>query len=200
MECAELTLVIHYAKDLKDVKHLGTMDPYAVVWIAGYGKESEKVTTPVSQKRGCYPEWDYSIKFHIVPMKREYSLFIQIKHDGTIIDRHIGEVEDMTGLASAHGKKKFDKAIKVAKKVANGGLVTIQFVLGVDLDDRTPKIEVGHPQKLRKIMVKFKGVAAVYMVSFALIQFNMFVVCIMFEVAIVYMVSFALIQLCMYMV
>ncbi|CAI9266103.1 unnamed protein product [Lactuca saligna] len=93
MESADLTLFIHYANDLKDVKHFGTMSPYVVVWIAGYGMESQKITTPVAEKAGCYPEWEYPVKFHIVPVKREYSLFIQIKHDGTMFDRHIGEVE-----------------------------------------------------------------------------------------------------------
>lgn len=93
MEAAELTLVIHYAKDLKDVKYFGTMDPYAVVWIAGCGNESKKVATPRAEKGGCYPEWQYTIKFHLVPVMREYSLFIQIKHEGKMFDRHIGEVE-----------------------------------------------------------------------------------------------------------
>ncbi|KAI3516049.1 hypothetical protein L1887_14958 [Cichorium endivia] len=181
MESVALTLNIHSAKDLKDVKYFGKMDPYAVVWVAGnYGEKSEKVTTPVSRKGGCFPKWDYPIEFHIIPMKTEYTLCIKIKHDGTMRDRHIGKVEvpfadllapnaskaklsyDLSrpsgrkkgaiifsiefsklianhgpGISSAtypHGRKRFGKAIKVAKKVAKIGLevakITVEIMLG----------------------------------------------------------------------
>ncbi|KAL7587548.1 protein SRC2 [Lactuca sativa] len=181
MESAELTLVIHYAKDLKDVKHFGTMDPYAVVWIAGYGKESQKITTPVAEKAGCYPEWNYSVKFHIVPVKREYSLFIQIKHEGAMFDRYIGEVEvpfaDLLDADASIGKRSYRLSIPSGEK--KGEIIFAhQFSkLDVDEDDGTGISHATDPCEKRKRdkvinlaknVTKTGALGAQYVVLFAL--------------------------------
>ncbi|KAI3499027.1 hypothetical protein L1887_34819 [Cichorium endivia] len=92
MESAKLQIVLHCGKDLSDVKHLTPMDPYAIVWIAGDGKESKHIT-PIAENGACNPEWEFSMDFYIVSMNPEYTLFFEIIHDGALFDRKIGEVQ-----------------------------------------------------------------------------------------------------------
>ncbi|KAI3516050.1 hypothetical protein L1887_14959 [Cichorium endivia] len=180
MEPAELTVVIKNGKDLKDVKHLGTMDPYAVVWIAGCGKESEKVTTPVSQKRGCYPEWDYPIKFHIFPMKTDYSLFIQIKHDGTMFDRHIGEVEvpfaDLLKPNASKGNVNYRLSRPSGKKKGEIILSHEFSKLVVNQDDGTGITNVTDPRGKKKFDKAKKAAKKVAKIGYIAAQITLSVI------------------------
>ncbi|KAI3729326.1 hypothetical protein L6452_17982 [Arctium lappa] len=93
MESHKLEIILHSAKDLFDVKFFGTMDPYAVVWIAGDGKESKPRTTAVAKKGASSPIWNCPMQFNDVPMQNNYTLFCEIKHDGKLFDRDIGNVQ-----------------------------------------------------------------------------------------------------------
>ncbi|KAM0069632.1 putative C2 domain-containing protein [Helianthus debilis subsp. tardiflorus] len=93
MESRRLEIVLHSAKDLYNVKHFGTMDPYAMVWFAGGGMVSEIRTTAVARKAGSCPVWEFSMEYEAVPMKNDYILFCEIQHDGKLLDRKIGEVQ-----------------------------------------------------------------------------------------------------------
>ncbi|GJR53060.1 SRC2-like protein [Tanacetum coccineum] len=66
MESCKLEIVVHSGKGLTDVKHFGTMDPYVLVWLAGENEQSQY---------------------------KNYTLFCEIKHDGTFFDRDIGQVQ-----------------------------------------------------------------------------------------------------------
>ncbi|KAL4578803.1 hypothetical protein LXL04_014934 [Taraxacum kok-saghyz] len=95
MESAKtLEVVLHYGTDLRDVKHLSPMDPYAIVWVAvaGAGKES-KQTTPIAKNGACNPKWECCMRFNIISMSTDYTLFFQIKHCGILFDRRVGEVQ-----------------------------------------------------------------------------------------------------------
>lgn len=93
MESHKLEITLHSAKGLLDVKFFGTMDPYAIVWIAGDGKESKPRTTAVAKKGASSPIWNCPMQFNLVPMDNNYILFCEIKHDGKLFDRKIGQVQ-----------------------------------------------------------------------------------------------------------
>ncbi|KAM0056048.1 putative C2 domain-containing protein [Helianthus debilis subsp. tardiflorus] len=94
MESRTLEIVLHSAKDLYDVKFFGTMDPYATLWIDVVGGGAQEVfKSKVAKKAGTCPVWDYRMEFQLHSMNSNYSLFCEIKHDGKLFDRMIGEVQ-----------------------------------------------------------------------------------------------------------
>ncbi|KAL8251796.1 hypothetical protein R6Q59_035489 [Mikania micrantha] len=102
-----LEIVLHSANNLFDVKFFGTMDPYAMIWITRGGVIMSKIyKTDVAKKAGSCPVWDYPILFKIDPMIKNYTLFCEIQHDGTLIDRKIGEVQvPFTELLAGDGPR-----------------------------------------------------------------------------------------------
>ncbi|MFS7955110.1 putative C2 domain-containing protein [Helianthus anomalus] len=95
MASRRLEIVLHSANDLYDVKHFGTMDPYAMLWVAegGRGVVSEQCKTEVAKKAGSCPVWNYPMRFQLESRKNSYILFCEIKHGGKLFDRKIGEVQ-----------------------------------------------------------------------------------------------------------
>ncbi|XP_022023715.1 protein SRC2-like [Helianthus annuus] len=83
MASRRLEIVLHSANDLYDVKHFGTMDPYAMLWVAegGRGMVSEQCKTEVAKKVGSCPVWNYPMRFQLKPTNNSYILFCEIKHD-----------------------------------------------------------------------------------------------------------------------
>ncbi|PWA55883.1 protein SRC2 [Artemisia annua] len=69
------------------------MDPYVVVWISGGGKDTKPLKTEVAKRGGSFPVWNYSMDFNISSMNNNYTLFCEIKHDGHMVDRNIGQVQ-----------------------------------------------------------------------------------------------------------
>ncbi|XP_076909655.1 protein SRC2-like [Bidens hawaiensis] len=94
MESCKLEIILHSAKDLFDVKIFGTMDPYALLCITRLDRSmtSDLYKTNVAKGAGPYPVWEYRMQFEVVSMNNSDILICQIKHDGTLFDRDIGEV------------------------------------------------------------------------------------------------------------
>ncbi|PWA42155.1 calcium-dependent lipid-binding (CaLB domain) family protein [Artemisia annua] len=93
MESCKLEIVLHSGKSLNNIKNFGTMDPYVVVWISGGGKDTKPLKTEVAKRGGSFPVWNYSMDFNISSMNNNYTLFCEIKHDGHMVDRNIGQVQ-----------------------------------------------------------------------------------------------------------
>ncbi|KAL7585646.1 hypothetical protein Lser_V15G44583 [Lactuca serriola] len=95
MESVKLELILHSAQGLNNVKKMGTMDPYAVIWIAGNNSDS-KVKTNTAKNSGSNPVWDAHVEFNIehdASMQENLILVCEIKHSGTVVDRNIGKVQ-----------------------------------------------------------------------------------------------------------
>ncbi|KAI3508882.1 hypothetical protein L1887_23902 [Cichorium endivia] len=95
MEPIKLELILHSAQGLNNVKKMGTMDPYAVIWIAGNSSDS-KVKTNTAKNGGSNPVWDALFEFNIeqdATMQENLVLVCEIKHSGTVVDRNIGQVQ-----------------------------------------------------------------------------------------------------------
>ncbi|GJS48270.1 calcium-dependent lipid-binding family protein [Tanacetum coccineum] len=92
MESCKLEIFIHSGKGLTDVKHFGTMDPYVLVWLAGEYERSPVYRTQTAIKGASCPVWNLRVEFNIASRHKNYTLFCEIKHDGTFLDRDIGQV------------------------------------------------------------------------------------------------------------
>ncbi|KAI3678254.1 hypothetical protein L6452_37539 [Arctium lappa] len=93
MVSQKLKIILHSAKGLSQLHVLGTMDPYAVVWIAGDGKDTKPCKTAVARNAASSPVWDCPMEFDVFPIHNNHILFCEIKHDGKLIDKKIGEVQ-----------------------------------------------------------------------------------------------------------
>nr|GEW94287.1 hypothetical protein [Tanacetum cinerariifolium] len=69
------------------------MDPYVLVWLAGEYEQSPVYRTPTAIKGATCPVWKFRVKFKIASRYKNYTLFCEIKHDGTFFDRDIGQVQ-----------------------------------------------------------------------------------------------------------
>ncbi|GKB29167.1 retrovirus-related pol polyprotein from transposon TNT 1-94 [Tanacetum coccineum] len=94
MVSCNLEIVIHSGKGLTDVKHFGTMDPYVLVWLTGENEQSSPVhKTQTARKGAACSVWNSRVKINIPSKFTSYTLFCEIKHDGTFFDRDIGQVQ-----------------------------------------------------------------------------------------------------------
>ncbi|KAL4560069.1 hypothetical protein LXL04_032217 [Taraxacum kok-saghyz] len=98
MESMKLELILHSAQGLNNIKKMGTMNPYALIWIAGGNTGSDsKFKTNIAKNGGSNPVWDDAlIEFEIeqdASMQENLILVCEIKHNGTVLDRTIGQVQ-----------------------------------------------------------------------------------------------------------
>ncbi|GJS94103.1 SRC2-like protein [Tanacetum coccineum] len=69
------------------------MDPYVLVWLAGEKEQSPVYKTKTAIKGATCPVWNSRVKFNIASRYKNYTLFCEIKHDGTYFDRDLGQVQ-----------------------------------------------------------------------------------------------------------
>ncbi|KAL4566561.1 hypothetical protein LXL04_030678 [Taraxacum kok-saghyz] len=92
MASMKLKLTIHSAKDLNNVKYMGTMSPYAIISMANNGK----FRTSTAMNGGLNPIWNESVEFNINQdecMKGNQVIIFDIYHGGIVFDRTIGQVQ-----------------------------------------------------------------------------------------------------------
>nr|GEZ23939.1 hypothetical protein [Tanacetum cinerariifolium] len=132
MESCKLEIVIHSGKGLIDVKHFGTMNPYVLVWLAGENEQSPVYQTKTAIKGATCPVWNSRVKFNIASRYKNYILFCDIKHDGTYLDRDIGQVLVRLGnlLAGGDSGENVSYPVKTSSGEIGGELIlshTISF-------------------------------------------------------------------------
>jgi Ca2+-dependent lipid-binding protein len=108
MEFRWVEVTIISAQDLKDVKTIGKMSPYAVAWIY----PDAKVSTPVHPKGGVNPTWNANITLKCDDRGIEQGnavMTIDIYNHGTVGNKQIGSVsiplsQGLPSFSAAKGK------------------------------------------------------------------------------------------------
>ena len=153
MDCRDLKLVIQSAHGLKDVNHVTTMKPYAIVSIRDNQNNpiSTEEKTPEDTAGGSNPTWNSPVTFNLdITKAKESSLELVVKlmsyrMDHWVRDKEIGEVRvSITKLLEGFGGKAKADAV-VAEKQMSASVMTT--------DEK--------PQGTLVFSYKFESVAAV---------------------------------------
>lgn len=91
-----MVVTIHSAEGLKNVKHISAMNPYVIVGIMNNDVNSKSVRTITKVNGGSNPVWEKVIEFVVTrdpSMLTSYQLVCDIKHEGKLGDRCIGQVK-----------------------------------------------------------------------------------------------------------
>ncbi|XP_047335883.1 protein SRC2-like [Impatiens glandulifera] len=105
-----LEINVRSAKHLNDVNYISKMDVYAVVFISGDSKSSEKFKTTIDRAGGTNPSWNFPIQFSIdesAARQNRLTLVIILRCDRSLGDKKIGEIrvpiKDLLAPAPAGG-------------------------------------------------------------------------------------------------
>ena len=132
MDCRDLKLVIQSAHGLKDVNHVTTMKPYAIVSIRDNQNNpiSTEEKTPEDTAGGSNPTWNSPVTFNLdITKAKESSLELVVKlmsyrMDHWVRDKEIGEVRvSITKLLEGFGGKAKADAV-VAEKQMSASVMT----------------------------------------------------------------------------
>ncbi|KAK4388448.1 protein SRC2 [Sesamum angolense] len=96
MERRTLDITLRYAKDLKKLNLISTMDVYAIVSISGGCENSNQTTrTPADREGGRNPTWDFPMRFVVEEtalQQNRLTLDVKLRCERFLGDKEIGEV------------------------------------------------------------------------------------------------------------
>ncbi|XP_047335884.1 protein SRC2-like [Impatiens glandulifera] len=90
-----LEINVRSAKHLSNVNYISKMDVYAVVFISGDSKSSEKFKTTIDRAGGTNPSWNFPIQFSIdesAARQNRLTLVINLRCHRFLCDKNIGEI------------------------------------------------------------------------------------------------------------
>ncbi|KAF3976585.1 hypothetical protein ACB098_03G033400 [Castanea mollissima] len=130
MDCRVLQLVIQSAHGLRNVNHLTTMKPYALVSIRDKQNNlhSSEEKTPEDAEGGSNPTWNCPITFNLDITKAKESsleLVVKLMSDRWLRDKEIGEVRVLiTKLLEGFGGNAKANAVVAEKQMSASVMAT----------------------------------------------------------------------------